>query len=56
MDGRLLLMDTATIIFRRKRQRLSFDEEGNDTKKFRSGRRDELACKGLWSGCTVVEC
>jgi hypothetical protein len=50
MDGSLLLMDTATIVFRRKRETLLCEEEGNDRKKFRSCRRDNLACNGSWSG------
>lgn len=47
-------MDTATIIVRRKRE-TSCEEEGNDRKKFRSGSRDDLACKGLLRDFTVVE-
>jgi hypothetical protein len=53
MDERLLLMDTATIIVRRKRE-TSCEEEGNERKKFRSGSGDDVACKGLLRDLTFV--
>jgi hypothetical protein len=36
MDGKLLLMDAAPAIIRRKREALLLEEEGNYTKKFRT--------------------
>jgi hypothetical protein len=47
MDGRFLLMDTASTIFRRKREALPLEEEGKYAKKFCAERMDNAICRGL---------
>jgi hypothetical protein len=44
MDGKLLLMDTAPAVIRRKREALSLEKDGINTKKLRT---DDSAYRGL---------
>jgi hypothetical protein len=47
MNGKLLLMDTAPRVIRRKREALLLEEEGNYMKKFRAECMDDSAYRGL---------
>jgi hypothetical protein len=47
MNGKLLLMDIAPAITRRKREALLLEEEENYRKKFRTECMVHSACKGL---------